>query len=128
MIHHATDHEQHAAAPTTPADDFAKRLAASKFDTGPIQNSAEVGAFIADNLDDALIEIGHCLLRHISGDWGDLDDEDKQANDQALVLGARIISAYHLPSFNRLKIWIITEAANSHGERYCTTILFPSEY
>jgi len=127
MINHASDHEQHAAAPA-PADDFAARLAASKFDTGPICNSAEVAEFIAEHLDSALIEIGRCLLRHISGDWGDLDDEDRQANEDALIDGSRIFSAYLLPSFDNLKIWIITEAANSHGERYCTTILFPSEY
>jgi hypothetical protein len=87
-----------------------------------------VGRLIGQHTELALLEIGHCLLCHISGDWGDLDDEDKQANEQALITGARIISAYHLPSFDNLKIWIITEAANSHGERYATTILLPSEY
>lgn len=125
MISHASDHEQHAAADQSKPLSL---LGLSKFDTGPISNSQEVAAFIAEHLDEALIEIGHCLLRHIGGDWGDLDDEDKQANEDALISGARIISAYHLPSFDRLKIWIITEAANSQGERYCTTIMFPSEY
>jgi hypothetical protein len=125
MIYHASDHEQ----TTTPADDFAARIAAAKFDTGTICNSAEVADFIAGNLDEgALIEIGHCLLCHISGDWGDLDDEDKQANEDALTDGSRIFSAYLLPSFDRLKIWIITEAADDKGRRSATTILFPSEY
>jgi len=125
MINHASDHEQHAAADQSKPLSL---LGLSKFHTGPISNSEGVAALISEHLDSALIEIGHCLLCHLSGDWGDLDDEDKQANDQALISGARIISAYHLPSFDRLKIWIITEAANNHGERYCTTILFPSEY
>jgi hypothetical protein len=125
MISHASDHEQHAAADQSKPISL---LGLSKFHTGPICNSLEVGAFIAENLDLALIEIGNCLLRHISGDWGDLDDDDKQANEDALTYGSRIFSAYLLPSFDNLKIWIITEAANSHGERYGTTILFPSEY
>lgn len=126
MIYHATDHEQHAA---DPADENAARLAASKFETGTICNSAEVAEFIAEHLDEgALLEVGKCLLRHIGGDWGDLDDEDKQANEDALTYGSRIFSAYLLPSFDDLKIWIITEAADDLGRRSSTTILFPSEY
>ena len=34
------------------------------------------------------------LPRHVTGDWGDLDDEDRQANDAALINGSRILSAY----------------------------------
>jgi hypothetical protein len=61
------------------------------------------------------------LSRHKDGDWGDLGPEDKAANDQALVCGERLFSAYtreELP-----KIWIITEA-----DRSATTTLFPEEY
>ena len=34
------------------------------------------------------------LARHLCGDWGDLDDEDRSLNDAALVDGSRILSAY----------------------------------
>src|SRR5689334_18082086 len=35
------------------------------------------------------------LLRHHHGDWGDLCAEDRQANERALRLGGRLLSAYH---------------------------------
>ena len=59
--------------------------------------------------------------RHVTGDWGDLDDEDRQANDAALINGSRILSAYMTRKGER--IWIITEAMNEVGLRYCTTLL-----
>jgi len=34
------------------------------------------------------------LLRHASGDWGDLDEEDRAENDLALREGHRLFSAY----------------------------------
>ena len=66
------------------------------------------------------------LARHVVGDWGDLDDEDCQANEAALIDGSRILSAYKTRKGER--IWVITEAVNDVGLRYCTTILLPSDY
>ncbi len=66
------------------------------------------------------------LRRHIRGDWGDLDEEDRQANDDALIEGSRILSAYRTALGE--KIWVITEAADDCGHRAATTILLPSEY
>ena len=60
------------------------------------------------------------LKRHQQGDWGQLCDEDKEANDQALIDGDRILSAYEIGGE---KVWIITE-----WDRSATTILLPSEY
>ena len=61
------------------------------------------------------------ILRHQTGDWGNLCDDDKQANETAVREGYRIFSAYHpIPD---TKIWIITEF-----DRSATTILLPSEY
>jgi len=61
------------------------------------------------------------LERHVRGDWGDLGQEDVQANEDALKTGARLLSAYS----TRLaeKLWVITEA-----DRSATTLLLPSEY
>lgn len=60
------------------------------------------------------------LKRHVRGDWGNLEDEDKVVNDDALKTGCRILSAYHS---NDIRIWIITEA-----DRSVTTVLLPEDY
>ena len=67
------------------------------------------------------IELGLCMHRHHCGDWGDLDDCDKQANEDALIQGDRILSHYKLEGGRR--IYIITEA-----DRSSTCILLPEEY
>ena len=61
------------------------------------------------------------LDRHVRGDWGELGEEDRQANWQALSSGARLLSAYVLP--DSVRVWIITEA-----DRSATTILLPGDY
>lgn len=66
------------------------------------------------------------ISRHVSGDWGDVCPDDKQLNDQALIDGSRLLSAYK--TRNGVKIWIITEATDDTGHRAATTILKPEEY
>jgi len=66
------------------------------------------------------------LNRHVHADWGDVCEEDRQANDHALRDGSRILSAYHTSLGE--KIWIITEAVDDAGKRAATTILLPNEY
>ncbi|MFO0887592.1 MAG: hypothetical protein U0790_00445 [Isosphaeraceae bacterium] len=67
------------------------------------------------------------LAAHLEGYWGgDLCDEDCTLNDEALIDGSRILSAYRTLRGERL--WIITEAADDLGRRYSTTILLPEEY
>jgi len=61
------------------------------------------------------------LGRHALGDWGDLDPEDLQANNEALRDGSRLLSAYCFDDY--FKVWIITEA-----DRSATTILLPEDY
>jgi hypothetical protein len=61
------------------------------------------------------------IRRHAMGDWGDICDEDKKLNNQAVVAGARLLSSY-LSTRNE-KLWIITEA-----DRAVTTLLLPDEY
>jgi hypothetical protein len=66
------------------------------------------------------------LKQHISGDWGELCEEDRDANNQALVDGSRLLSAYRLK--DGTKIWCITEAVGENGHREATTFLLPEEY
>jgi hypothetical protein len=61
------------------------------------------------------------LARHANGDWGEVDEHDRRANEHALEHGLRVLSAYTLRTGER--IWIITEA-----DRSTTTILLPAEY
>lgn len=72
-------------------------------------------------LQDAGQDAAVLLSRHITGDWGDLDEEDKQQNDFSVKQGLRILSAYTLNT--DVKIWLITEA-----DRSVTTFLLPDEY
>ena len=67
------------------------------------------------------------IERHSHGDWGDeLCEEDRRLNDEALVDGSRLLSAYKL--MTDVKIWVITEAADEDGNRAATTVLLPDEY
>lgn len=59
------------------------------------------------------------LDRHVLGDWGDVCDEDKGLNDDAVQHGDRILSSY---TVGKSKLWVITEA-----DRSSTCILLPSE-
>lgn len=67
------------------------------------------------------------ILRHASGDFGELDAADQVANEEAIKHGLRVFSAYtvrdsHAPDAVH-RIWVITEA-----DRSVTTVLTPSEY
>lgn len=67
------------------------------------------------------VDLGKYLRRHHCGDWGDeLCAEDKQANEDALQDGTRLLSRFATPAGS---IYIITEAG-----RETTTILLPEEY
>jgi hypothetical protein len=66
------------------------------------------------------------LARHQSSDWGEVNEEDRQLNDEALIHGDRILSAYR--TLKGVKLWVITEAADDNGHRAATTILLPGEY
>ena len=72
-------------------------------------------------LEDASQHPAEFLARHQAGDWGDLEEADKQENELSVLNNLRILSAYTLTT--GVKIWVITEA-----DRSATTILLPSEY
>jgi hypothetical protein len=61
------------------------------------------------------------LMRHASGDWGEIPPEDWEENEFSIERELRVLSAYTLR--NGTRIWIITEA-----DRSITTLLLPEEY
>jgi hypothetical protein len=61
------------------------------------------------------------LVRHVAGDWGEVNTKDWQANEQSLLRELRLLSVYTMS--NGTKFWIITEA-----DRSSTTFLLPDEY
>jgi histidine ammonia-lyase len=81
--------------------------------------------YITPGAEEALMIAGQTaiefLRQHMSGNWGDLSEEDIQENELALKQGFRLLSAYRTAKGQ--KIWLITEA-----DRSSTTILLPSEY
>lgn len=66
-------------------------------------------------------DVQTALVRHLRGDWGDVDEHDRKENELSLQRGFRLLSVYH--AANGTKFWIITEA-----DRSATTILLPSDY
>lgn len=64
------------------------------------------------------------LKRYVDCDWGEMDKDDLEMNNEAVKSGEdRIHASYDNPEHPDWKIWIITE-----WDRSATTILFPSEY
>ena len=67
------------------------------------------------------------LGAHLEGYWGgELCDEDRCLNDEALIDGSRLLSAYRTLRGERL--WIITEAVGDDGRRASSCLLLPEEY
>jgi hypothetical protein len=54
------------------------------------------------------------FLRHVTGDWGDVSDDQRRVNEEAVREGGRILSAY---GQGNMRIYVITEA-----DRSATTI------
>lgn len=86
-----------------------------KFSLGQIVATAQAMAALTRE------DIQLALQRHVEGDWGDVEKEDGEDNEQALLDGSRLLSVYE--SLAGVKFWIITEA-----DRSVTTVLLPSDY
>ena len=104
-------------------------MSTPKFLTGSIFTTQTVAKVIDETpLFATLCQV--LLARHIQGDWGDLEEEDKESNEEALLEKGRLFSSYNLTdelksliSVDEKKVWIITEY-----DRSATTNLFPTEY
>lgn len=87
----------------------------TRFDLGEIFVTPGVEELIDKGL---LLDL--YIDRHWRGDWGNIDSEDKQTNEDAVLCGERILSSYNTIAG---RLWIITEADRSN-----TTAMTPDEY
>ena len=94
--------------PTTPTKE-------PKFSLGQTVITRTAASVLAH--DDVL----RALARHVTGDWGDLDAEDRLENERSLAQGARLFSVYR--SATGVKFYVITE-----WDRSITTVLLPEDY
>ena len=68
-------------------------------------------------------ELLDALGRYTKCDWGDIPEEDKALNDEAVRVGdGRTLAAYNT---SKGEIWIITDFGD---EGNVTTMLLPEEY
>ena len=88
---------------------------APKFQLGRLVATANAMAHIPQD------DILRAIQRHAVGDWGDLDETDRQENENSLLHSRRLLSAYS--SADGTRFWIITEA-----DRSATTVLLPEDY
>jgi hypothetical protein len=88
---------------------------------------------IANARERSIINVAALFKRHFSGDYGDIEDDDKRANERIIKDGSRIVSGY---DNNAGKVFIITDAESERtvlpdyveGHRAFTTIMLSSEY
>ena len=90
----------------------------------PVHAKFEPGLLVATSHAAGMLtpdDVAGALARHLSGDWGELSEEDRQTNEQALAEEGRLLSAY--TGSSGVKFWIITE-----WDRSYTTVLLPEDY
>ena len=91
-----------------------------KFNPGNMVMTRGISDLMADNMEFAN-HVQLSIRRHLAGDWGEVCDDDRVANELALQDGDRLFSVYEKEGLP--KLWIITE-----WDRSVTTALFPDEY
>ena len=76
-------------------------------------------------MDEAGLTPASFIDRHVTGDFGNLCEEDRQLNLEAIKDGSRILSAYLVGD---VKLYCITEAKDENGKRSATTLTLAEEY
>ncbi|MBC7949007.1 MAG: hypothetical protein H7Y42_14070 [Chitinophagaceae bacterium] len=91
-----------------------------KYNPGQLVMTRDVNDMMTNN-EEFASHVRLSVIRHMAGDWGDVSDGDRVANELALQEGDRLFSVYIKEGLP--KLWIITE-----WDRSVTTALFPDEY
>jgi hypothetical protein len=83
---------------------------------GRVVATAAVAAAVPHHQITALID------RHAAGDWGEISEEDRAANDGAARTGyGRLFSSYSTSEHG--KLWVITDDIRGEGEGPITTVM-----
>ncbi len=90
-----------------------------KFDLGKIYMTSGIDNEIKKD-NKYIKELINCISKYLTGNWGDLEDYDKKANENALKNNERLLGSY---STSKGKVYLITE-----WDRSSTTIMFANEY
>jgi hypothetical protein len=85
------------------------------FDSGNIYCTANAHKALTSD------DIAKAIARHMSGDWGEVCEDDRKENELSLREGFRLMSIYRAK--DGTKFWVITE-----WDRSATTILLPEDY
>lgn len=95
------------------------------FNLGKVVCTATVNNIMTENKQFAS-EVISALQRYCNKDWGDLDEEDKQTNEDALQYPEDL---YLLAAYKTCKgtIWIITNRISENTGDNATTVCFPDE-
>lgn len=110
---------------TNSSQDFTPRYATQPDSDFPLHPKFPLGIVVATpaalaQLTQNKIHAAHLAFQHQSGDYGDLDAGDLEANRLALLNGDRIFSVYNIGD---LRVYVITEA-----DRSSTCVMLASEY
>jgi hypothetical protein len=68
-----------------------------------------------------MVDVKLAIAKHASGDWGELEAEDRRLNNERLANGGTLFSIFKTAA--GVKFYVMTEA-----ERDRTTVLLPEEY
>ncbi len=94
-----------------------------KFDLGNVGITRRAAQAMA-SFDNSAKKFAELLVRHASGDWGEIAESDKRMNDRALTDGNMILSQYRIG--DELMLWVISDPADDAGQRV-TSVLLPDE-
>lgn len=64
------------------------------------------------------------LDRHLKGDWGDLNEDDRNENDLSSAMGFRVVSCYDTVAG---RVAVVTDKENDKGRRERTTFCLAAE-
>ena len=95
------------------------------FNVGKVVCTATLNNAMSENKQFAS-EVMSALQKYCNKDWGDLCEEDKQINDDALQYPDDL---YLLAAYKTCKgkIWIITNRISENAGDNATTVCFPDE-